>query len=577
MQFQTIFYVRSTGQIITVAQNKYIRSKAERGRYCPGYNADDVSFMYFPANAPVSAETHKIQSAGAFHPPYVVDSAGIPLIFTDKRRIFADMLERFPTIIIEMYLSMGDNLLRAAAVAEASRVYPRTQFLCDVLPEYRDVMALCPEIVLFKGYEAHGLDPKTCGHVKLAEGPLWDPRGPDFGKASLYGLYLSLPRVPYKTTLKLPLTWEADSTALASSIGIRADGQNVFFQLRSKDWADKCWEIEKVDQLARMIKSVYDCTIFSLGAANDMPGDHPDIVNLCGKTTWLETLYLLARSSKVFCVDSAVMHLCRAYSVPYFCLWGHTTPELILSEKPGPRDIMAPNRKGRILMQDITPLQVFDRAFPRLASAAPTVFDPRDDTSDFGAGPIINKFFTEHPPRNRYLVDIGAHGKNSSNSFFLLRQGWKGLLIEANPERAKVCKTDFAGLDVTILNIGAGDVAGRLNLNLNKVIGSSSFLPEWDPKAHTGKKVLVNIEPIDKILLENNVPLDFDFFSVDTEGMDERIMLKMFEDSAYRPSLIITECTSYKSARALFGKYGYEFMIKIGNDQYGNLLFYRVD
>ena len=577
MSFQTVFYVKASGLIIAVVPNKYIRSKAERGRFCPGYNANDVCFLYFSAADTIGPATHKVQSAGPFHPPYIVDAAGIPLVFTNKRQAFLDMLERFPTIIVDMYLSMGDNLLRAAAVAEAQRQYPNTRFLCDIMPEYRDVMALCPEITLFQDYKAHGLDPKQCGRVMLAEGPLWDPRGPEFGKASLYGLYLNLPLVPYKTTLQLPPDFGAAFSGFASSIGLRADGHNVVLHLRSKDWTDKCWEPEKIDELARMIKSVYDCSIFYLGSSNDLSGEHPDLVNLSGKTTWLQTVYLLTRASKIICVDSAVMHLSRALGIPYFCLWGHTTPDLILSQPPGPNDIMAPHRKGRILMQDITPLQVFDRAFPRQPIPGELPFDPRDDVSDFGAQAIIFKFFTDNPPRNQCLVDIGAHGKNSSNSFGLLTCGWKGLLIEANPELARKCKQDFAGLNVKILNIGAGDVTARLHLNLNRVVGSSSFLPDWDPKQHTGKKVLINIEPVDKLLKENGVPADFDFLSVDTEGMDERIMKKLFEDSAYRPRLVITECTSYANANKLFYDYGYTFMAKIGNEMYGNLIYFRKD
>jgi len=575
MTFQTVFYVKESGLIINVVPNKYIRSKAERGRFCPGYNANDVCFLYFSSTEAVGPTTHKVQSAGPFHPPYIVDVSGTPLVFMDKRRAFAAMLEKFPTIIVEMYLSMGDNLLRAAAVAEASRVYPATRFLCDVMPEYREVMAMCPEIQLFEGYKAHGIDPTTSGRILLAEGPLWDPRGPEFGKASLYGLYLNLPKVPYKTTLKLPADFDAGFADFAAGIGLRTDGHNVIFHLRSKDWTDKCWQPDRIVELAHLIKSVDDCTIFYLGTRSDLSGDHPGLVNLCGKTTWLQTVFLLTKASKIFCVDSAVLHLSRALGVPYFCLWGHTTPELILSQPAGPGDIIAPPKKGRVEMQDITPRQVFDQAFPREPMTGPLAFDPREDVSDFGAQEIIFRWFTEHPPANRQLVDIGAHGKNSSNSYGLLSRGWSGLLIEANPDRYRVCKHDFAGLTVKILNIGISDAVGRLPLHLNKVIGSSSFLADWDPRAHTGKTVMVNLEPIDKVFREHNIPDNLDFLSVDIEGMDYRAMKRLFENSSCRPRLIITEAASYDDPAGFFGQYGYKFLIKLKQDQFGNLLFTR--
>ena len=577
MTFQTVFYVRSTGAIVNVVPNKYIRSKAERGRFCPGYNANDVSFLYFSAADVISPTAHKVQSAGPFHPPYIVNADGIPLMFSDQRRIFAEMLEKFPTIIVEMYLSMGDNLLRAAAVAEASRVYPNTQFLCDVMPEYRDVMRLCPEITLFDGYKAHGIDLSTTGRILLSEGPLWDPRGPEFGKASLYGLYLNLPRVPYKTTLKLPANFDAGFAGFASRIGLRADGQNVVFHLRSKDWSDKCWTIDQIRELSRLVKTAQECTIFYLGASADMPGDIPDLVNLAGKTTWLETIFLLTKASKIICVDSAVMHLCRALAIPYFCLWGHTRPDLILSQPPGPGDIMAPPRKGRVEMQDITPQQVFDRAFPREIIAGELAFDPKEDVSDFGAQEIIFRWFTEHPPANRQLVDIGAHGKNSSNSYGLLAHGWNGLMIEANPERARICKKDFAGLDAKVLNIGVSDEAGRFPLYMHKVVGSSSLLADWDPHEHTGKRINVNVEPVDKVLKENHVPDNLDFLSVDVEGLDYRVIKCIFEKTSIRPRLIITEAASHQDPVGFFSQYGYKFMIQLKHDRYGNLIFYKTD
>ncbi len=575
MTFQTVFYVRSTGLIVNVVPNKYIRSKAERGRFCPDYNPNDVSFLYFSSSDVVGPTTHKVQPAGPFHPPYIVDASGTPLVFMDKRREFAAVLEKYPTIIVEMYMSMGDNLLRAAAVSEASKVYSKTQFLCDVMPEYRDVMAMCPEIRLFEGYKAHSLDPAECGKILLAEGPLWDPRGPEFGKASLYGLYLNLPRVPYNTTLRLPPDFGSGFADFAAGIGLRADGHNVIFHLRSKDWSDKCWQPDRIAELARLINSVYDCKIFYLGAASDLSGEIPGTVNLCGKTTWLQTVFLLTQVSHIFCVDSAVMHLCRALGISYFCLWGHTTPALILSQPAGPGDIIAPPKKGRVEMQDITPRQVFDRAFPRTPVKGEIFFDPREDVSDFGAQEIIFRFFSDHPPANRQLVDIGAHGKNSSNTYGLLTRGWKGLMIEANPDRARICKHDFAGLDAKVLNVGVSDAPGRLPLHLNKVVGSSSFLADWDPRAHTGKTIMMTILPIDEIFKTHHIPDDLDFLSVDIEGMDYRVIKRLFEATTCRPKLIITEAASYKDPDSFFKQYGYEFLIKLKQDQFGNLLYFR--
>jgi len=575
MAFQTVFYFRSTGKIINVVQNKYIRSKAEKSRFCPGFAPNDVSFLYFKSSDTIGPETHRVMSAGPVHPVYIVDADGIPLVFTDKRRTFINLIERFPIIIVDLYLSMGDNLLRAAAVAAAQVKYQKTRFFCAVNDEFRPVMSLCPEITLFDNYIAQNLDPRECGKVMMGEGPLWDPRGPEFGKASLYGLYLNLAQVPYKTTLRLPPDFDKGFIEFSRDIGLRADGHNVMLHLRSKDWTDKCWETRKIDDLAHLIKSVYDCTIFYLGATSDLPGDHPDLVNLCGKTTWLQTVYLLTKASKIICVDSAVMHLSRALGLPYFCLWGHTTPDLILSQPPGPGDIMAPPKKGRQEMQDITPLQVFNRAFPNSNSPDLFPYDPAQDFSDFGGQAVIFKYFSAHPPAIHQLVDLGAHGKNSSNSYGLLALGWKGLLVEANPERVKIIRNDFAGLNVNIVQLGVSDEAGRMPLYLHAVVGSSSLLEDWDPHEHTGKKIMVTVEPVDKIFRDHQVPDDLGFLSIDLEGLDYRVMKCIFEKTTCRPQLIITEAASYPDPKGFFYKYGYDFLTQLKQDKYGNLIFYR--
>jgi len=573
VHFQTIFYLKDSGQIVNVIQNKYIKSKFEKARFCPGHAPNDICFIYFKATDSIGPDTHKVCSAGPVHPPYLTDAEGIPLVFTDSRRRFLNMIRQFPTIIVDLYLSMGDNLLRAAAVAAAQIKYPETKFYCAVLPEFREVMALCPDIALFTDYGSLNLDPDQCAKISMSEGPLWDPRGPEYGKASLYGLYLNVSQTPYNTRLKIPTNFNEGFANFTSSIGLRDDGHNVIFQLRSKDWSDKCWPIDKIDELAKLIHTVYDCTIFYLGSDNDLSGEHAGLVNLCGKTSWIQTVYLLTKASKIFCVDSAVMHLSRALGIPYYCLWGHTTPGLILGQDPGPGDIMAPPKKGRIEMQDITPAQVFDKAFRNAQSPGPLPYDPAQDVSDFGAEEIIFHFFNEHPPANKRLVDVGAYGKSSSNTYGLLRNSWKGLLIEANPESARKCRTDFTDLDVKILNIGVSDEAGQMPLYLHKVVSSSSLLADWDPHEHTGKKIMVRVEPVDEVLKKHQIPLNFDFLAVDAEGMDYRIVKKMFETTEYRPRLIITECTSYPDATGFFNQYGYEFITKIGNEKYGNLLF----
>ncbi|TRZ85019.1 hypothetical protein D4R89_12955 [bacterium] len=363
MGFQTVFFLRSSGQIINVIPDKYVRSKAERTRLCPDFPPDDVSFRYFKSDIPVDPGAHRAVFSDPAHPPVIAVQSGVPLTLAFWRDPFLEAKAKFKTIIVDMCDGLGDNLFRAASVSAAARKYPELRFFCKVDPLYRPVMAMCPEIVLFDSYEAHGLDPAQCGTIKLNGGHLWDARGAGFSKSAHYGLFFDLPHVVYNTRLELPPDFAEGFSGFIKKYHLKKEGQYVVLQLRTKDTSDRGWSIANVLELARMIRAEKELSILFLGDPMDMPEDNPNIVNLCGKTTWLETVYLLTLASKIICIDSAVMHLCRALSLPYFCLWGHTDPLRTLGVPAGPQDIGSNYGTPLSLMSSITPLHVFNRTF----------------------------------------------------------------------------------------------------------------------------------------------------------------------------------------------------------------------
>jgi len=363
MSFQTIFYLRSTGQIINVIPDKYIRSKAERGRLCPGFPVDDVSFRYFKSDVPVNRDLHHAVADDPTRPAVIAIDSGVPLTLAHWGTPFREAKAQFSTIIVDMCDGLGDNLFRAASVTAAMRSFPELRFFCKVDPAYRPVLAMCPDVVLFDGYEAHNLDPSQCVTIRLNGGHLWDTRGAGYSKSAHYGLFFDLPHAAYNTKLVLPEGFTAGFSTFSKKIGWRKDGRNVVMQLRTKDTDDRGWSVNYVLELATMIKRKQDSTVFYVGDPMDMPQDQADLVNLTGKTSWLETIYLLSSARKVFCIDSAVLHLCRALGIPYFCLWGHTDPLRTLGVPAGPQDIGTGFGTLQSLMASITPLQVFNRAF----------------------------------------------------------------------------------------------------------------------------------------------------------------------------------------------------------------------
>jgi FkbM family methyltransferase len=194
---------------------------------------------------------------------------------------------------------------------------------------------------------------------------------------------------------------------------------------------------------------------------------------------------------------------------------------------------------------------------------------------------IISNFFKDHPPRYKMLVDVGAGGEGS-NTYSLLMDGWSGILIEADPMRAQKLRFDCNGRDVKVLNFAIGDRDGEATFYFRSNPQHNSLLADWHPEERVGESK-IKIRPLADVLSERNIPKDFDLLSIDTEGMDERIMRKFFE-SDYHPRLIVTEAVSYTDL-SLFRGYrliakthtGYRDWIRevLGRKTYGNLFMMK--
>lgn len=109
---------------------------------------------------------------------------------------------------------------------------------------------------------------------------------------------------------------------------------------------------------------------------------------------------------------------------------------------------------------------------------------------------IFEYIFDNIGIKNNFLVDFGAGTLNSglSNSRFLIEQGWKGLLMDGNPEEE------------------------------NEII----------------KKEFITAENIVSLFDKYNVPKEFDLLSIDIDGNDFWV-LKSIIESEYSPRVIINE------------------------------------
>lgn len=108
---------------------------------------------------------------------------------------------------------------------------------------------------------------------------------------------------------------------------------------------------------------------------------------------------------------------------------------------------------------------------------------------------IFDYIFENIKTTNKYLVDFGAGGLgcSMSNSRYLLENGWTGLRMDGNPMGDETIKQEF-----------------------------------------------ITAENICDLFAKYEVPKEFDFLSIDTDGNDLWILKNML-DGGYSPRVIINE------------------------------------
>lgn len=172
---------------------------------------------------------------------------------------------------------------------------------------------------------------------------------------------------------------------------------------------------------------------------------------------------------------------------------------------------------------------------------APPLFS---DQTQFGELEMLVGRWMSRAVPHRIVVDVGARGRARSNSYDLLRSfGWKGVLFEANPNLIDSIGTDFAGLDIDLVQCAISDYDGEATFYLG-VNDDVSSLNEhaslgWGPVAG---QVEVPVRRLGPQLEKRGVPLDFGLLSIDIEGEDIRVLNDVVA-SGYRPRWVIIEAS----------------------------------
>lgn len=176
-----------------------------------------------------------------------------------------------------------------------------------------------------------------------------------------------------------------------------------------------------------------------------------------------------------------------------------------------------------------------------------------NDVSQYGETLELLKLWVKDSQICGWVVDVGARGKERSNSYDLMKEfGWHGLLIEANPQLITGIEEDFAGLSFDLVNFAVSDYEGVATLSLG-VNDDISSLTEANTQAwgELRGSVEVEVRTLESLLKAQNAPHDFDLLSLDIEGEDIKVLNSLLANSLYRPRWIIIEASHDFSVRSL--------------------------
>jgi FkbM family methyltransferase len=183
------------------------------------------------------------------------------------------------------------------------------------------------------------------------------------------------------------------------------------------------------------------------------------------------------------------------------------------------------------------------------------------DHSQFGeySQGIAPYFDDVRPPANRFLVDVGTHGKKNSNTFNLIEGGWSGLWVEPEPKAVAWCRKDLKPHLDRVRVIEAAVVTdemeqasgGKARLYLHKRYGQHSLRDDQHPESRTRKSIEVDCISLGRLCRDQGVPTDFDLLDLDIEGLDNEVLVSFLAHWDFRPGMIVIESPDERTRGAL--------------------------
>jgi len=175
------------------------------------------------------------------------------------------------------------------------------------------------------------------------------------------------------------------------------------------------------------------------------------------------------------------------------------------------------------------------------------------DQTQYGELEILLKLWVNAQARHRIVVDVGARGRDRSNSYDLMRSfGWRGVLYEANPNLVPSIQAEFNGLDFELIQAAVSDYNGEAVFHLGANDDVSSLNADaasgWGPIVGA---VAVEVRRLGESLKSLSIPSDFDLISIDIEGEDIKVLNDLVDNFDYRPRWVIIEASYDFTVKAL--------------------------
>lgn len=188
-------------------------------------------------------------------------------------------------------------------------------------------------------------------------------------------------------------------------------------------------------------------------------------------------------------------------------------------------------------------------------------------SGQYGEDRILAYIFKDQ--KKGFLVDVGAaDGYTGSNSIGLLkRPGWKGVLIEPEPEQFSKLQSQYPDRKKVIcINCGAGKNEGFHTFYISGQV--STFKKEVKKSAEkihhvTYKEKQIYILTLTHLLDQLEIEEPIDFLSIDAEGMDFEIW-ESLDQKKYSPKLVCIEGCGFRMI-------GYRYLCQVG----GNTFYLR--